>query len=328
MAGTQTISSRNSLVVDGSNKYEIVTTCTVAGTLPDTGIFLLNIITTVDPKDDTLLRVIEIADIAEFSTIRDDAITKGQAAWRASSLTLLFDDIETANAAWKELESRITALVKQIDAFNDEFETAPGGTVTVYPAVDLSEKNALISAYQDTLQPIVDAEAARNTGQLACTQLTADLNITEERLQEAQADLTLFLQIQAEVGNVNTALPTIRGSIATANAQARAEVTTSAASASEKLSIEVQHSAIDAQITLFNTHTAALNTTQTGPIASTVATLQNRVSTLITEKSTLSTQIIVCNNNVATLQATVNAARAVRETALANVLDVCPDFTP
>jgi len=328
MAGTQTTSVRNTITVDGTNVYEIVTTCTVAGTLADTGIFLLTINTPVDPKDDTLLRVIEVADISEFGTDRDAAVADSQLAWRAASLTLQFGDIETANAAWKEVESRITALVNQIDAYNDEFETPLGGSVTVYPTIDLSEKTALIDAYDATAEPITDAEAARDAQQLICTQLSSDLATVNDRLAEAETDLTLYLRIQAEVGNVNTSLPSISAAVAAANTQTRAEVTASAASAGEKLSIEVQLSAIDAQITLFNVQTAALNTTQTGPITAAVGTLQNRVTSLVTQKSALSTQLLACNSEVASLQAVVDVARAARETALAEVLEACPTFTP
>lgn len=328
MAGTQTTSVRDTLTVEGSNVYEIVTTCNVAGTLPDTSIFLLSIVTVDDPKDDTLERVIEVADISEFSTDRDAAIAAGDASWRAAALTLQFEDIETANAAWKEVESRITTLVNQVDAFNDEFETALGGDVTVYPTVDLSEKNALIDAFNNTAQPITDAEEVRDEKQLKCTQLTSDLDVVEERLQEAETDLALYLRVQSEVGNVNTSLPPISAAIAAANTQTRVEVGLSAASALEKSSIEVQLTAIDAQLTAFNVQTSALNTTQTGPITSAVGTLQNRVTTLVTQKSSLSTQLITCSSEIAALQATVDTTRTARETALANVIAVCPDFTP
>ena len=328
MAGTQTVSVRDTLVVEGSNIYEIVTTCSIPGTLPDTGIFLLSIVTPEDPKDDTLIRVIEVADITEFQTDRDAAVVAGEPSWRAAAVTLQFDDIETANAAWKEVESRISTLVEQGDAFNEEFETAPGGDTTVYPTVDLSEKNALITTFENTAQPVTDAEDARNDKQLECTQLTSDLVVVEDRLQEAETDLALYLQIQAEVGNVNTALPAISASITAANTQTRAEVILSAASTLEKSSIEVQLSAIDAQIITFNTQNSALNTTQTGPITSAVGTLQSRVTSLVTQKSNLSTQVLACNSEVAALQATVDTARTARETALADVIAVCPEFSP
>jgi len=292
------------------------------------GYFLLTITTPEDPKDDVLFRVIEVADVPEYLTNRDDAIAAGVSLWRAAAVTLQFEDIETANAAWKEVESRISTLVDQTDAFDEEFSTAAGGDITVYPTVDLSEKNALISAYEDTAQPITEAEDERNAKQLKCTQLDSDLAVVADRLTEAETDLALYLRIQAEVGNVNIALPAINPVIASANAQARAEVNLSAASALEKSSIEVQHAAIDAQITLFTVQNTALNSTQTGPINSAVATLQNRVTSLVTDRSSITTQTLVCNSEVAALQAVVNTARTARETALAAVIAVCPEFTP
>lgn len=328
MAGTQTNSIRSTTVVDGSNKYVIVTTCTVAGTLPDTNVFLLAISTANDPKDDVLLRVIEVADIGEYLTDRDDAIDAGSVYWRAPSMTLQFDDIETANAAWKEVESRLSTLVEQVDAYNDEFETEGTGDVTVYPTADLSEKKALEEAFLATAEPITDAETARDEQQAKCTLLEASLGVTQERLEEAQTDLTRYLQAQAEVGGVSTALPSINAAISTANTQARVETALSAASDLEKSSIAVQYNAIDVQLSLFTTQNSALATTLSGPIAAAVAALQSRVTSLTSDKSTTLNAMNVCSAEVAALEGEVDAARAARETALANVLAVCPNSTP
>lgn len=328
MAGTQTSSVRSTAVVAGTNKYIIVTTCTVAGTLPDANIFLLSIVTPDDPKDDTLVRVVAVADITEYLTNRDAAVTAGSPFWRSQAVTLRFDDIETANAAWKELESRINKFVTQVDEYDSEFSTTGSGDVTVYPTADQSEKNARLAAYEATATPITDAEDARDTGQAACTQLTRDLAVTEDRLQEANADLTLYLQIQASVGGVNSSMPSIETTISTANAQARAETGASAASTGEKTGIEVQHAAVDTQLTLFTVQNTALNTVQTGSVTTAVSTLQSRVTTLTTSKSTLLTQLNTCNAAVASLEATVDATRTARETALADVIAVCPGFTP
>lgn len=328
MAGTQTTSVRSTTVINGSNQYEIVTTCNVAGTLPDRGIFLLAINEVEDPKDDTLERVIEVADISEYLTDRDDAITAGQGFWRSASVTLRFSDIETANAAWKELESRISTLVDQVDAFNDEFETSGTGDVTVYPTVDLSEITARKDAYTATLEPITEAEEARDEKQLECTQLETDLATVEDRLQEAEADLAIYLQVQASTTTVSGALPTISTNIANASAQARTLVTASGASASEISDINAQLSLIDNNVDSLNTQSAALTAVVTGTIASTVSTLQARVSSLTSERNSIRTQLNECSVEIAELQAAVTAARTARDDALAAVIEVCPDFTP
>jgi hypothetical protein len=328
MAGTQIRSIRTTNVVNGSNTYEIVTTCIVKGTLSDVNIFVHNLVTDDDPKDDTLLRVAQVADFTEYLTDRDDAVAASAETWRASSVLLKFKDIETANAAWKELESRINTLVEQVDAFNDEFDTDGLGDITVFPATDPSELAALITAYEETAEPITDAVDARDTQQLTCTQAEADLVVVQERLTEAEGDLANYLTIQADVGNVNTSLPSISGAIAAAATQARVETLASSASALEITGINAQHSLIDAQITLFNVQNSALSTAQTGPINSAVATLQARVIALTTEKSGLVTTINACAITMATLDAVVDAARAAQTAALADVVAACATFTP
>lgn len=328
MAGTQTTSIRSSSIVNGTRQYEITTTCTTVGTLADEGIFLLSVVNVEDPKDDALARVISIADIAAYKLNRDQAINAGDAYWRSSSVTLRFGDIETANAAWKELESRVTTLVKQVDAFNTEFSTPGAGSVTTHPAVDQSVINELETAYYASLQPITDAEEVRDTEQLACTAREVELSVVEDRLKEAEADLATYVSIQASLGNVNTNLPSIHATIVASVTQAKIEVEASAATSSEKSSIAAQLSGVLTQATLFAAQNTGLNSILIGSLAAVVSTLHARITSLTAERNTLRTQLTMCAIEMAELNAAVNAARAARDTALADVLTVCPDFTP
>lgn len=328
MAGTQTTSVRSASIVNGTRQYAITTTCTTVGTLADPGIFLLSIVNVEDPKDDALVRVISIADIPEYKLNRDQAINAGDPYWRSSSVTLRFEDIETANAAWKELESRITTLVKQVDAFNAEFETPGAGTVTVHPTVDQSVINALEAAYYASLPTITAAEDARDTEQLACTARETELLVVEDRLKEAEADLATYLAVQSSISNINANLPSIHTTIVNSTTQAKTEVEASVATSSEKSSIGAQLTGVLTQATLFAAQNTALNSILTGSLAAVISTLHARITSLTTERSALRTQLTMCAIEMAELNAAVNAARAARDTALADVLTVCPDFTP
>jgi chromosome segregation ATPase len=328
MAGTQIRFQRSTVVVSGTNTYEIIATCIIAGTLPDTNIFLLDIITVDDPKDDTLVRVVQVADTVEFVTDRDDAITAGDTMWRSPAVTLRFDDIETANAAAKELSSRVNTLVETVDTYNEEFETIGTGEVTTYPIVDPSLLTALTEDYTNSLQPVTDAETARDEQQETCTQLNADLLVIEDRLEEAQGDLALYQSIQAKLTGSASIISSVDSALGPLVTATRNKVTLSAATPTEKTEIEVELQNMDAQLVTNGLEITNLENLNTNEVATTVATLQTRASTLSGDRNAKILEISQCSAAVASLQGELDAARATRDAALAAVVEVCPEFVP
>lgn len=326
MSGTQVVMERKAVVVSGTAQYTIKTTCTVAGTLQDTSIFLLNIVTPDDPKDDTFNRVIEIADALTYSTNRDTAIINSDELWRASSTTLTYDDIETANAAWKELSSRINALIANYDAFLTEYETFEGGDIIIYPTVDESAKQVLKDAFYATNTALADATTARDAH--SCTDTETSIATTESRLQEAQTDLTNALIIQAGIATANSIYTTVYGTLNANNSNARALNQTTSATDPEKDGLEVYFTSNDSYLTQFNAQNTALATLSSGTVSTMVTTLQLRVTTLTQAKNTLFVDLNNCRAESASLQAAVTQAQIARAAALTLVLSVCPDFVP
>ena len=216
MAGTQVRMVR--VITDNSDpakRYSITSTCIVPGTLTDTGIFVLSIPTPSDPKDDGFTRLITVQDVNSFLTDRDDAIQEGADYWRSPTSTLYFADIETANAAWKELSNRITALVNSVDSYNVEFSTPPGGSVVTYPTTDTGDKDLLIAAFEATAQPIADAEEARDAKIIACTKIKDNIDVTQARLNEAEADLANYNNLYPRTTLLSGNLLSIRGTLVT-----------------------------------------------------------------------------------------------------------------
>lgn len=328
MAGTQVNMSRSTVTIEGTNKYEISASCTVKGTLADTKIFLLTIVTTDDPKDDTLARVIQIADIEEYGTDRDDAIAEGIPYFRSSSVLLRYDVLDTANAAWKELSSRINSLVEQYDVYLSDFETFAGGEVISYPTVDPSVKNQLIADYQATLQPIEDAEEERNTKQSECNVLSLEFANVNERLVEAQSDLASYTNIQSILNASIAILAGVEPAIGADRTAIRNQNSLSGASAPEKATIEASLVSMDAQLVTFGTTNTTLSNLSTGQVATVVNTLQVRVSDLTAERNQIQSDLNLCQFEVAELQATVDRARAARDEALAAVRAVCSTYSP
>lgn len=319
---------RSTIVVDGTNKYQVIATCVVKGTLPDISIFLLDINTADDPKDDTMARVVAVADIDIYKTDRDTAVASGDALFRSPSVTLQFDNLDTANAGQKELKARINTLVGEIDAFLTEFETTAAGEIVTYPTVDPSVKTQRIDDYTATLAPITAAEEARDTEQAACTLLETNLSTVEERLSEAQADLAALIPIQSGLSNSTTTLVSVQATLGGDRTSIRTFNSASSASTSEKADIETELVSMDAQLVLFAAENTSLSSLNTGAVTTLVGTLQTRVASLSSQRTALQTDLNKCNRDVSELQAAVDSARATRDAALASVLAVCPDFTP
>jgi len=328
MAGTIVRMDRSTITVDGTNKYEIIATCDVKGTLPDTAIFLLEIQTRTDPRDDTLVRVVQIADTTVVNTDRDAVIGSGGTRWRSSTVLLQYSDIETANTAWKELSGRINTLVANVDTFLTEFETGVHNETIVYPTADQTTKDALIAAYLATRAAVTEATTARDAEQAECNNLKKDIDNTTLRLNDAIPDLDRYTLAQAQLTAYSSSLNSIQPSLTSIVGIIRTLNATSSATGAEIASIEAQLLSANAQLTAFSTTNAGVAFLLIGPIGTAVSILQSRVTTLTSQRSTLITQYNACTARVATLQATLDAARATRDAALASARVVCPDYVP
>lgn len=312
---------------DPNKRYSITSTCLIRGTLTDTGIFLLAINNPNDPKDDTFTRLITIEDVNNFLNDRNDAVLAGATFWRSATSTLYFADIETANAAWKELSSRITALVNAVDAYNTEFTTPETGSVIIYPALDEGAKNSLIAAYEATAQPLADATAARDAKIITCDSLKTEITTVEERLVEAEADLAAYNLLYTQTTLVNGNLPSIYATLLSNNTTVRNANGVSDALQGQKDAIEAILLSNDSQLALFNAELTSVSNINTA-VAGIVSTLQTRVANLRSELTSLQSQYSLCTVEGTSLQAAVNQALQNREAALAAVRAVCPDYLP
>jgi len=328
MAGTQVNQNRKAIIVGGSSKYSITTTCTVAGTLQDVNIFLLDIITDTDPKDDVLNRVIEIADLNSYPTDRDLAVAQNTGAWRSASVTLVYDDVATANAAWKEFSNRINTLVENTDVYFAEFETLDDGQVITYPTADESAQTAVKAAYAATVPALTAAQDALTAHTAECTQLETDLATIESQLTLATSDSSTYVSIQASLTAINASDNFNYGTLVSNQALLRTENGASDATTVQQDSIETILVGNDAALTQFATQNAAQATLLTGSVAAVVSTLQARVTSLTQQKNAKLVELNNCHIASSKLQAQVITATATSEVALAAVVAICPDFVP
>jgi hypothetical protein len=328
MAGTQVSMKRTTSTSATSVVYQIIATCTIKGTLPDTSIFLLQINTAYDAKDDTLLRVVTIADMAESNTNRTLQVNSGLNRWRSNTVTLTYTDLTTANAAWKELNGRINTLVKEVDQYLEEYSTLPEGETVIFPSTDPTTEAALKADYVAASAAVTTAETARDTEAADCNSLQDEITVIQERLTEAQSDLNNYTNIQAQLVACLTSYQTIQPTERSIFNTIGTQVSLSAATSAEKANLQALVTQGNQQNVLFTNNNAALAALRSGPVATAVTTLQARVSTLSSELNTAQTAYNRCVLKTATLQGAVDAARATRDAALAAVRAVCPEFIP
>lgn len=170
-------------LVAGANQLFVIqnemAAAAIPSELPNLSVFVVNVVDVLDPKQDTLARVANIADLTLIPEGRDpgiaapgpDGIQFLSASWTAS-----YETLETALDAAQAFRDRVNKLIVDWQSFRTSF-SAPTPTPAVYtfPATDTSPKTTLITAYkvakQDRYQKQLAKTAADST--LAAAQADA-----------------------------------------------------------------------------------------------------------------------------------------------------------
>lgn len=328
MSGTQVNQIRKPQSTGSATTYTVSIACTLAGTLPDTKIFLQRITQADDPKNDVFERVCLVTDFTQYSASRETAIYDNTFLFRVSALDKSYNDIETANAAWKEISDRINTLVVTYDQFITEFLTSDTGNTTIYPSIDEGAKAELILAYEAAETAVTAAEAARDLEAPLCQRKRDRLATLQERLVEAQADLAA---LSPAAGALNALVATYAGvppSLTSIELQTRGINGSSTASSSDKLLIDTQMSFLGSQSAGVSSANASLGTNVQVPVGNLLATLQTRVTDLTGQINALTLEVNACALEMVGLQAAVDGARNTANQALADVRAVCPDYVP
>lgn len=330
MPGTHLHSTRTPVVIDNTGKYEILTTCVVSGSLPDTGIFLLGIADPSGPKSDILIRVIELGDTTVFKNNRDLAISSGDTQWRSAEVRLVYDDIETANAAQKELSQRINNLVVNFDTVNSEFTVT--NEIIIYPVtVDTTTQTVAKEDYAVARDAASAAEDVRDAQVTECTTHEDELELVNIRLADATADLAVLSAANASLTIVNGAYPLSTANFYTYSTLIANLNNVSSATAQQKTDINGQVINIQNKTQIMTGLNATLNSAITGVSNSTAAllgTLQSRIASLTADKAAKNVTLYQCNVALTKAQAALEAARAAEDAALTAAREVCPDFNP
>lgn len=183
MADTKVDYERIALTIDGVSTFQITAFCTDAGDLPDTRIFVKEIVDPQDPLLDEFTRVATVADIEELQPNRDDALAANEDYWRDDGAVVRFTKVDVAVAAAETLEDRVNTLVEDYVEYKTEFETA--SEEKSYPTVDPTVVEQAKTAY-------ATAVAAYETAQTSEENAKEDVDEASSSLSEAQAELTTW----------------------------------------------------------------------------------------------------------------------------------------
>jgi hypothetical protein len=224
-------------LVDGTQKFEITTIVVDKGDLPFKDLFVLSISDANDPKDDVLARVAtpydirqtdpnspkyvkvkandlivippdtfaRVANIDELTGLfrdRTAAVRNGRTEYLSSVMTVVYDTLTTADAAYKQILARLSALVEDWRAVFTPFATNPTQSYDLpVPGVSVEDerKRAYIAARNARIKAEADrdaAQAAANACESACATDKAiyDFLVADVAFLEAARTIVVNLQ--------------------------------------------------------------------------------------------------------------------------------------
>jgi hypothetical protein len=305
-------------LVPGAEEAFVITNIMFSAVIPDQlphlDVFVMLVADEEDPKQDTLARVANIADLTLLPIGRDAGIAApgpNGIEYLTPTCTVSYTTLETANDAATAFVDRVNALIEAWIEFRTDFN-APDPTPASYvlPQVDPSQKEALIAAYA----------AAKQAGY---TQLQVK-NEADAELVRANADYVYKTSLLTGIVTVYTDALKVQGNLATVITQFGTLLT--------------------AGNTFYSNNTggvgAAAFLSALGVAAAAQAAMPGYnvdASTLVADATAYQTarqnDITTSGTNLATAQAdqitqaqALTAADALTATALAAVLAVCPDF--
>lgn len=307
-------------LVPGANELFVITSelvsAAIPAELPHLNVFVISVRDALDPTQDKLARVANIADLTTVPIGRDPGVAApgpNGIEFLSQAATSSYDTLETARAAATAFQDRVNALIEHWILFRTTFN-APDPTPALYtfPRVDATQKEALITAYANAKQNAYQTQLLKTEADSALVRAQADYTYKASRLDATASLLTQATGTQTNLAIIIADFATLLLSGQTfwsANSGvtgALAFVTQLNTMVSEKAGhpgMALLESSLVIAITGYNN--ARVTDAANANIALTAAQ----------SDQTTKTQLLV-------------AANVTTATALAAVLAVCPDFVP
>ena len=184
--------------VNDTPQYRMYGRCTARGSLPDTAIFVQEIVNPDVPEDDLLYRVAQVSDVEgslSYGTDRDAAIRDGFTYWRSAQFANYYVDVEVAANAKQVLKDEINALVANYTIYSTQFEAV--SEEVEFPNATTGAIDALKVIYETSLE---EYQAA----QLAQTSANAELVSAQDDLTEAETWYGRKVQLEEDLAQRTT----------------------------------------------------------------------------------------------------------------------------
>lgn len=175
-------------LADGSVVFQVTTTVTDPGILPDVGLFVFSIIDPAEPKSDVFIRVAQPRDINFMLRDRDNAIAAGDTEFLYFKVVLQYPSLEVAIQAKAAVKSRIDSAISRWYQYQTEFV---GVEDTLHPGVDPEYEQALRDTYVAARDARVLAETAVENADDAIVAAQVLLDHAQE-ISEIRKDETEF----------------------------------------------------------------------------------------------------------------------------------------
>lgn len=338
---------RETFLADGSVRFEITNQIMDQGDMPFPQLFVLTITDVASPKSDVLARIatpvdvrqadsaspvyvkvssadlIEIApdtfariasvnDVTKLPRDRVTALLSGRKEYLTAAFSILYDNVTTAQAAAQSVVDRLSTLVTEWRSYNTQFATNPYADFAL-PQVNASVEAQRTAVYVEKRDARVAAEAAQAAAQAAKDACVRDC-ASDKAIYDFLAYDVAFLE--AARATVN-GLTEVFGSGPTLNLTGG---TTLTAPSTYTITATASTRAKDFVLGA-NSYSGNSNTYE--------ALLIKKRSELVQYAAKVRTCEANCANLGAALltaQQTTDAARSAEQTALANVIAVCPTF--
>jgi len=154
---------------DGGLKYQITCTCTVAGELPDTYLFVYDVVVPADAKQDAFVRVANPYDLEHVVVGRAAALAAGVLRFRTNEMVVRYVDLQLAVQAKTAIGSRIDTAILLWYAFKTDFESTTPPSVDPHPTTDQELLQTLTDVYKAAIAAREAAEEAVVTAMQAVT---------------------------------------------------------------------------------------------------------------------------------------------------------------
>ena len=230
-------------VAGGDRKWRVTTIVTDPGDLPFAELFVVTIADASDPKQDVYTRVAEplefrqtVAGSGIYVKVRADdmvtiagdpfarvsspneltstprdrvvAVRTGKTEYLTSAITLLYDTLTSADAAYRQLLDRLSTLVTDWPTASGAFVTTPYALYAL-PVVSDAEETRRATAWRAARAARVTAETARDAASAASAACETQGEGDERYYNELVADVA-FLQaahdrvsVMTETGSTN-----------------------------------------------------------------------------------------------------------------------------